>query len=201
MNALVRCCARQARIASYIMNSYSRVEIYFLDATENNRDGPTEIQKVTAARLTYEDTPFQEIQEILTKRLQNRHEIWSVLKSIFIIDYMIRCGDPQARDAIQAFVPLLTDLKESDIYSAGKEHEVEELVHRFAGEVLVLLQDQVAYENARFAAEPILEKIRNVPIVLKARPKQHGGTAYSGLSRSPQKVREVASVLDVEDDE
>lgn len=190
MFSCFRCLARTYRAIGYLCHDRTRVEVYFLEATENNRDGPTEIQKITAARLTYDDDLFLEVKKALMNRMTRPNRNMSTLKAVMILDYAVRCGDSEARTSVTEFIPILEEL--SSYENETIEDELASQLRECSTNLITILRDDDVYSEARAAAESVLEKIQRVPINVSPE-RSHRGGQYSGISRSPQK----AAVLDV----
>ncbi|KAI6001930.1 ENTH-domain-containing protein [Pisolithus albus] len=81
------------RIAKNYTKGYSDTQAKVRDATSNDPWGPSGTQMNELAQLTYNQSDFVEIMEMLDKRLNDKGKNWRhVFKSLTVLDYLLHAG-------------------------------------------------------------------------------------------------------------
>ena len=169
----VKQCARYTR---YAFNGYGIISRYFLEATLNNSTEIKEIQKITAARLTYEPQIFNSILNIFKERLENKIEVYSVQKSLFFIDFVLKYGKQFVLDDIIQIQPMLEDVSISKIYKNSKNEKmalVESDNRSIAQTIILLINNYELYQDERKLTKEKRNDIKRMEIKLNISERLH----------------------------
>jgi hypothetical protein len=207
MGKIWRWVRQTARLTHYLFNGRNQVEKYVLESTCDNDDGITQLQKVTAARLTYEEYPYIILKRTILERLEQQTAIRSIRKVLFLLDFIVRVGDICVRDDVIQMQPILEQLSCIKCFPVLTEEEILTEVCEFARDLIVLVNDDDTYDEARAQAGAVREQVRNLEIRLNPSVRRRcpppiavnvspGRVQYDGITRSPQGNPEPVACVD-----
>ncbi|OHT13829.1 hypothetical protein TRFO_15962 [Tritrichomonas foetus] len=161
---------QKARFTSYLFNGRNSVERYFLEATTNEEGIPTNIQKITAARLSYEIYHFQSVKNVILERLQNIQQVFSIHKSLILIQKIIKLGKKSAKSDIIYMQPILEFISCSKIFQNDKSKcEIESKNRMLSQNIIVLINNDSYYMQLRNKSKIKREKVKLLEIKILKR--------------------------------
>ena len=81
------------RVGKNYLKGYTDTQIKAREATSNDPWGPSGAQMAELAQLSYNQTDFVEMMEILDKRLNDKGKNWRhVFKALTVLDYLLHSG-------------------------------------------------------------------------------------------------------------
>jgi hypothetical protein len=205
MSKLWKWTKHTARLTHYLFNGRTQVEKYILESTCDSDDGITQHQKVTAARLTYEEYPYTLLKKVILERLADLLAIRSIRKTLHLLDYVLRVGDECVRSDIIEMQPILEPLSCPQSFSLKVDQQIVIEVCEFVCSLLILINDDDVYSEARSQAELVREKVKLLEIKLPPSIRRHSPkpltlspvrVSYDGLTRSPQGHRNGPAYAD-----
>lgn len=135
-----------------VTNGYSSAQILVRECTSNDPSSPTVTRMSQVADLTYKNGSFQDIMEIIDKRLNDKGKNWRhVAKALTLLEYLIRYGSDDvviwAKDNLY-IIKTLREFHATD--SVG--HDQGSIIRVKAKELTSLLQDDERLLQEREAA-------------------------------------------------
>ncbi|KAH7909010.1 hypothetical protein BJ138DRAFT_278605 [Hygrophoropsis aurantiaca] len=130
------------RVAKNYTKGYSDTQAKVRDATSNDPWGPSGTQMNEIAQLTYNQSDFVEIMEMLDKRLNDKGKNWRhVFKSLTVLDYCLHAGSENVVIYFRDNVYIIKTLKEFQyIDEDGKDQGAN--VRQKAKDITNLLHDE-----------------------------------------------------------
>ncbi|KAF8629727.1 hypothetical protein AX15_003305 [Amanita polypyramis BW_CC] len=137
------------RVAKNYTKGYSDTQAKVRDATSNDPWGPSGTQMNEIAQLTYNQTDFVEIMEMLDKRLNDKGKNWRhVFKSLTVLDYCLHQGSENVVIYFRDNLYIIKTLKEFQfVDEEGKDQGAN--VRQKAKDITSLLQDEARLREAR----------------------------------------------------
>jgi hypothetical protein len=188
MSGFIGWVKKTARATSYLFNDKNHVESYMLESTCNDRRLPSRTELMTAARLSYEEIPYQFMRDVLLARLRQIRKPHSVRKAIILLDYAVRYGHTVVRGDVlksQSVIEPLSIEESCPVVRMLTESRI------LAQALIVLVNSDSMYNAVREANAEEIEKIERLPIKLNGvLAKTVQGVEGSGTRRlsSPNKV-------------
>ncbi|WWD19095.1 hypothetical protein CI109_103553 [Kwoniella shandongensis] len=174
------------RVAKNYTKGYTDTQTKVRDATSNDPWGPSGTQMNEIAQMTYNQSDFVEIMEMMDKRLNDRGKNWRhVFKALTLLDYCLHAGSENVVIYFKDNIYIVKTLKEFvHVDDAGKD--VGANVRQKAKDITNLLQDEQRLRDERRSRgamrDRMLGNIENSGL--------KGETDYGEGPRSP--VREPA---------
>ncbi|KAH7886750.1 hypothetical protein F5I97DRAFT_1807100 [Phlebopus sp. FC_14] len=104
---------RALRVAKNYTKGYSETQAKVRNATSNDPWGPSGTQMNEIAQLSYNQTDFVEIMEMLDKRLNDKGKNWRhVFKSLTVLDYLLHAGSENVVLYFRDNIYIIKTLKE-----------------------------------------------------------------------------------------
>ncbi|KAK2465015.1 hypothetical protein APHAL10511_003091 [Amanita phalloides] len=137
------------RVAKNYTKGYSDTQAKVRDATSNDPWGPSGTQMNELAQLTYNQTDFVEIMEMLDKRLNDKGKNWRhVFKSLTVLDYCLHQGSENVVIYFRDNLYIIKTLKEFQYMDEdGKDQGAN--VRQKAKDITSLLLDESRLREAR----------------------------------------------------
>ncbi|PWY98352.1 ENTH-domain-containing protein [Testicularia cyperi] len=137
------------RVGKNYIKGYSDVQVKVRDATSNDPWGPSGTQMNELAQLSYNQSEFIEMMEILDKRLNDKGKNWRhVFKSLTLLDYLLHAGSENVVIYFRDNIYIVKTLKEFQyIDENGKDQGAN--VRQKAKDITNLLQDESRLREER----------------------------------------------------
>ncbi|KAK8854761.1 hypothetical protein IAR55_003500 [Kwoniella newhampshirensis] len=137
------------RVAKNYTKGYTDTQSKVRDATSNDPWGPSGTQMNEIAQLTYNQSDFVEVMEMMDKRLNDRGKNWRhVFKALTLLDYCLHAGSENVVIYFKDNIYIVKTLKEFvHVDEAGKD--VGANVRQKAKDITNLLQDEARLRDER----------------------------------------------------
>ncbi|TXT13099.1 hypothetical protein VHUM_01500 [Vanrija humicola] len=137
------------RVAKNYTKGYTDTQTKVRDATSNDPWGPSGTQMNEIAQLTYNQSDFVEIMEMLDKRLNDKGKNWRhVFKALTVLDYCLHAGSENVVIYFKDNLYIIKTLKEF-IYVDDQGKDVGHNVRQKAKDITNLLQDEERLRSER----------------------------------------------------
>ncbi|KAF8736955.1 hypothetical protein AX14_013688 [Amanita brunnescens Koide BX004] len=137
------------RVAKNYTKGYSDTQAKVRDATSNDPWGPSGTQMNEIAQLTYNQTDFVEIMEMLDKRLNDKGKNWRhVFKSLTVLDYCLHQGSENVVIYFRDNLYIIKTLKEFQYIDEDSKDQGAN-VRQKAKDITALLMDESRLREAR----------------------------------------------------
>jgi epsin len=136
-----------------VTNGYSSAQILVRECTSNDPSSPTISKMAEVADLTYKNGSFQDVMDIIDKRLNDKGKNWRhVAKALTLLDYLVRYGSDDVVIWAKDNLYIIKTLREFNVAdSAG--HDQGSIIRVKAKELSSLLQDDERLREEREAAQ------------------------------------------------
>ena len=137
------------RVGKNYIKGYTDTQIKVREATSNDPWGPSGTQMNELAQLSYNQTDFIEMMEILDKRLNDKGKNWRhVFKALTVLDYLLHAGSQSVWMYFHDNIYIVKTLKEFQyVDDSGRDQGVN--VRQKAKEITNLLMDESRMEEQR----------------------------------------------------
>ncbi|KZT33123.1 ENTH-domain-containing protein [Sistotremastrum suecicum HHB10207 ss-3] len=137
------------RVAKNYTKGYSDVQAKVRDATSNDPWGPSGAQMNEIAQMTYNQSDFVEIMEMLDKRLNDKGKNWRhVFKALTLLDYCLLSGSENVVIYFRDNIYIIKTLKEFQYVDEDTKDQGAN-VRQKAKDITSLLQDESRLREAR----------------------------------------------------
>lgn len=136
-----------------VTNGYSSAQILVRECTSNDQSSPTITQMSEVADLTYKNGAFQDVMDILDRRLNDKGKNWRhVAKALTLLDYLVRYGSDDVVIWAKDNLYIIKTLREFNVKDyAGNDQG--SIIRVKAKELTSLLQDDERLKQERDAAQ------------------------------------------------
>ena len=114
---LWRWAKEKTRNATYIISGRTETEKLVLEATNEEKWGPTNSQMQEISRLTYSFEDCGSIRKVISERLAQTDEVRYVQKTLILLEYILRTGHDSFRSEARSMMrtlQMLTSLHRYD---------------------------------------------------------------------------------------
>lgn len=130
------------RVGKNYLKGYTDTQIKAREATSNDPWGPSGAQMAELAQLSYNQTDFVEMMEILDKRLNDKGKNWRhVFKALTVLDYLLHSGSQNVWMYFHDNIYIVKTLKEFQ-YVDDSDRDQGLNVRQKAKEITALLLDE-----------------------------------------------------------
>ncbi|KAL1407361.1 hypothetical protein Q8F55_006783 [Vanrija albida] len=137
------------RVAKNYTKGYTDTQTKVRDSTSNDPWGPSGTQMNEIAQLTYNQSDFVEIMEMLDKRLNDKGKNWRhVFKALTVLDYCLHAGSENVVIYFKDNLYIIKTLKEF-VYVDDQGKDVGHNVRQKAKDITNLLQDEERLRSER----------------------------------------------------
>ncbi|WFD36590.1 hypothetical protein MCUN1_003473 [Malassezia cuniculi] len=137
------------RVGKNYLKGYTDTQIKVREATSNDPWGPSGAQMAELAQLSYNQTDFVEIMEILDKRLNDKGKNWRhVFKALTVLDYLLHSGSQNVWMYFHDNIYIVKTLKEFQ-YVDDSDRDQGLNVRQKAKEITALLLDESRMRDLR----------------------------------------------------
>ncbi|KPV78334.1 uncharacterized protein RHOBADRAFT_33004, partial [Rhodotorula graminis WP1] len=147
------------RVAKNSVKGYSDTQVKIRDATSNDPWGPSGTQMAEIAQMTYNQTDFVEIIEMLDKRLNDKGKNWRhVFKSLTVLDYILHAGSDNVVQYFRENIYIVKTLKEFQyVDETGKDQGAN--VRQKAKDITSLLLDEKRMRSQRASRKDMRDRM------------------------------------------
>ncbi|KAL9554468.1 hypothetical protein MBANPS3_002798 [Mucor bainieri] len=167
-----------------IAKGFSDVQIKVREATSNDPWGPSGTLMNEIAQLTFNESDFIEIMDMIDKRLNDKGKNWRhVFKALLLLDYCLHVGSENVVLYARENIYVVKTLKEfQHLEENGKD--VGANVRQKAKDITNLLQDDNRLKEERRQRQGMRDRMANVGDYLNETVRQYnGGNAENGGGR------------------
>ena len=135
-----------------VTNGYSSAQILVRECTSNDQSSPTITQMSAVADLTYKNGTFQDVMDIIDRRLNDKGKNWRhVAKALTLLDYLVRYGSDDVVIWAKDNLYIIKTLREFNVkdFSGNDQGSI---IRVKAKELTGLLQDDERLKQERDAA-------------------------------------------------
>ncbi|WFD32210.1 hypothetical protein MSPP1_003253 [Malassezia sp. CBS 17886] len=151
------------RVGKNYIKGYSDTQIKVREATSNDPWGPSGTQMNELAQLSYNQTDFIEMMEILDKRLNDKGKNWRhVFKALSVLDYLLHAGSANVWVYFHDNIYIVKTLKEFQ-YVDDSNADQGVNVRQKAKEITALLMDESRMRNQRRTRSHMNQRIQRDP--------------------------------------
>lgn len=137
------------RVGKNYLKGYTDTQIKVREATSNDPWGPSGAQMAELAQLSYNQTDFIEIMEILDKRLNDKGKNWRhVFKALTTLEYLLQAGSQNVWMYFHDNIYIVKTLKEFQ-YVDDADRDQGLNVRQKAKEITALLLDESRVRSLR----------------------------------------------------
>ncbi|WWD02611.1 hypothetical protein V865_000651 [Kwoniella europaea PYCC6329] len=137
------------RVAKNYTKGYTDTQTKVRDATSNDPWGPSGQQMNEIAQMTYNQSDFVEIMEMMDKRLNDKGKNWRhVFKALTLLDYCLHAGSENVVIYFKDNIYVVKTLKEF-VYVDDTGKDVGANVRQKAKDITNLLQDDARLREER----------------------------------------------------
>ncbi|TPX35181.1 hypothetical protein SeMB42_g07212 [Synchytrium endobioticum] len=142
---------------------YSDVQIKVRQATSNDPWGPSGTLMAELADATFNARDFQEIMEMIDKRLNDHGKNWRhVFKSLTLLDYLLHSGSEAVIQYAKDNIYIIRTLKEFQfVDEEGKDQGAN--VRQKSKDITALLGDEARLKEERAARLQMRDRVRDEP--------------------------------------
>ncbi|KAH0787613.1 ENTH domain containing protein [Histomonas meleagridis] len=158
MTEMWRWAKEKIRSTSYVLSGRTENEKLVLEATNDEKWGPSNSQMQEIAQLTFNYSACDEVKKVIWERLSDP-DIRHVQKTLILLEYLLRNGHTSFRNETKSMSGLLQSLSYSQKYSVGEEAQLEAVVRQKAKNILTMANDNEMYEAERAKANKLKSKV------------------------------------------
>lgn len=158
MSDMWRWAKEKVRSTSYALSGRTENEKLVLEATNDEKWGPTNSQMQEIARITMNYSGCDEVKRVIWERLSET-EVRHVQKALLLLEYLLRNGHTSFRSEARSMSGLLQSLTYMSRYTVGEEAALQEVVKRKAKDILAMVNDEELYNMEREKAQKIKSKV------------------------------------------
>ncbi|WWC71541.1 uncharacterized protein I206_105499 [Kwoniella pini CBS 10737] len=137
------------RVAKNYTKGYTDIQTKVRDSTSNDPWGPSGAQMNEIAQMTYNQSDFVEIMEMMDKRLNDKGKNWRhVFKALTLLDYCLHAGSENVVIYFKDNIYIVKTLKEF-VYVDETGKDVGANVRQKAKDITNLLQDDARLREER----------------------------------------------------
>ncbi|WVR07506.1 hypothetical protein IAU60_004548 [Kwoniella sp. DSM 27419] len=137
------------RVAKNYTKGYTDTQTKVRDATSNDPWGPSGTDMNAIAQMTYNQSDFVEIMEMMDKRLNDKGKNWRhVFKALTLLDYCLHAGSENVVIYFKDNIYIVKTLKEF-VYVDETGKDVGANVRQKAKDITNLLQDEARLRDER----------------------------------------------------
>ncbi|KAH0785859.1 ENTH domain containing protein [Histomonas meleagridis] len=173
MSDMWRWAKEKMRSTQYILSGRTDNEKLVLEATNDEKWGPSNSQMQEIARLTFNYSACDEVKKVIWERLSDP-EIRHVQKTLILLEYLLRNGHTSFRSEAKSMSGILQSLSYSQKYSVGEEAQLEAVVRKKSKDILTMANDNEIYEAERAKASKLKSKVTSFG--------NDGGYGYGGYN-------------------
>jgi hypothetical protein len=159
---LWRWAKEKTRTATYAISGRSEVEKMVLEATNEDKWGPTNSQMQEISRLTFNYQDCESVKKVIWERLGQTDTVRYVQKSLILLEYLLRTGHESFRSDVRSGMRLLQNLTYLQRYQVGEEAALEAVIRKKAQDVINLATDDESYQMEREKANKLRSKVTAV---------------------------------------
>lgn len=149
------------RTAKNYTKGYSDTQAKVREATSNDPWGPSGTQMNELAQLTYNQTDFVEIMEMLDKRLNDKGKNWRhVFKALTVLDYLLHAGSENVVIYFKDNIYVVKTLKEFQFIDEDEKDQGAN-VRQKAKDITNLLQDDARLRLERKSRASMRDRLVN----------------------------------------
>ena len=136
-----RWAKEKVRSTTYALSGRSENEKLVLEATNDEKWGPTNSQMQEIARITMNYSGCDEVKRVIWERLSET-EVRHLQKTLLLLEYLLRNGHPSFRSETKSMSGILQSLTYMNRYTVGEEAALQEVVKRKAKDILAMVNDE-----------------------------------------------------------
>ncbi|CEP17100.1 hypothetical protein [Parasitella parasitica] len=158
-----------------IAKGFSDVQIKVREATSNDPWGPSGTLMNEIAQLTFNESDFIEIMDMIDKRLNDKGKNWRhVFKALLLLDYCLHVGSENVVLYARENIYVVKTLKEfQHVEENGKD--VGANIRQKAKDITNLLQDDNRLKEERRQRQGMRDRMANVGDYLNESVRQYNG--------------------------
>ena len=159
---LWRWAKEKTRNATYIISGRTETEKLVLEATNEEKWGPTNSQMQEISRLTYSFEDCGSIRKVISERLAQTDEVRYVQKTLILLEYILRTGHDSFRSEARSMMRTLQMLTSLHRYDVGESAALESVIRKKAQDIITLVTDSDLYQQEREKANKLKSKVTSV---------------------------------------
>ena len=159
MNQWLQWAKEKTRETMYAISGRSDTEKLVLEATNDDKWGPTNSQMEEISRLTFNYSDCESIKKVIWERLEQTDEIRYIQKTLILLEYLLRNGHESFRSEVHSMLRLLQSLSSMHRYQVGENAALEAVVRKKAADIIELASDNDVYRAEREKASNIKKKV------------------------------------------
>ncbi|RSH88772.1 hypothetical protein EHS25_003000 [Saitozyma podzolica] len=173
------------RVAKNYTKGYTDTQTKVREATSNDPWGPSGTQMNEIAQLTYNQSDFVEIMEMMDKRLNDKGKNWRhVFKALTLLDYCLHAGSENVVIYFRDNIYIVKTLKEF-VYVDEDGKDVGANVRQKAKDITNLLQDEERLRAERRSRGAMRDRMLGNLADSGLRGDRDFGDRSEGASRPP----------------
>ncbi|KAL7411757.1 hypothetical protein BDY24DRAFT_394736 [Mrakia frigida] len=181
------------RVAKNYTKGYSDTQTKVREATSNDAWGPSGTQMNEIAQLTYNQSDFVEVMEMLDKRLNDKGKNWRhVFKALTLLDYCLHAGSENVVIYFKDNLYIIKTLKEF-VYIDDLDKDVGANVRQKAKDITNLLQDEERLRQERRSRGAMQDRMAGVQ-------RRSGEEDNENVHRRPVEVQRRKPTRNEDDD-
>ena len=161
MTNLWQWAKEKTRSTMYAISGRSETEKLVLEATNDDKWGPSNSQMEEISRLTFNYEDCENIKKVIWERLEQIDEVRTVQKTLLLLEYLLRNGHESFRSEANSMSRILQSLTSLNRYQVGENAALEAVIRKKAKDILTLASDNEAYRMEREKASKIKQKVYN----------------------------------------
>jgi hypothetical protein len=162
MDEFLRRAKEMTRTATYFVSGRTEAERKVLEATNDEKWGPTNTQMQDVARLTFNYQDSESIKKVIWERLGQPDDVQRCRKTLILLEYVIRTGHESFRDDTRSMRRLLDGLTRQRRHQSGELAAAESVVRKKAQDVIDLVSDDDLYRAERDKAAKLRSNVTAV---------------------------------------
>ena len=159
---LWRWAKEKTRNATYVISGRTETEKLVLEATNEEKWGPTNTQMQEISRLTYSFQDCASIRKVISERLSQTDEVRYVQKTLILLEYILRTGHESFRSEARSIMRTLQMLTSLHRYDVGEQAALESVIRKKAQDIITLVTDNDVYQQEREKANKLKSKVTSV---------------------------------------
>ena len=159
---LWRWAKEKTRNATYVISGRTETEKLVLEATNEEKWGPTNTQMQEISRLTYSFQDCASIRKVISERLSQTDEVRYVQKTLILLEYILRTGHESFRSEARSIMRTLQMLTSLHRYDVGEQAALESVIRKKAQDIITLVTVNDVYQQEREKANKLKSKVTSV---------------------------------------
>ena len=145
----------QARKAQYAVTRKTPAEKAVLEATNDEKWGPSNTQMNEIARMCHNYKEADEVRRTLWGRIGDIEHVRYVQKSLLLLEYLLRNGPESIRSDTRQMIGQLQSLTSLHRFEVGEDAALEAVIRKKAEDIITMVNDNETYEMERQKASKL----------------------------------------------